>query len=63
MDALKRSDDMEHFKGRIFLSRFEAGQALTLAKEAPRSKSTAGKDGARRTSAPIEAVFPPGHAG
>ena len=29
MDALKRSDFMEHFKGRIFLSQFEAVSALT----------------------------------
>lgn len=29
MDALKRSDFMEHFKGRIFLSQFQAVQALS----------------------------------
>lgn len=28
MDALKRSDFFEHFKGRVFLSQFEAVQAL-----------------------------------
>ena len=29
MDALKRSDFMDHFKGRIFLSQFEAVRSLT----------------------------------
>jgi hypothetical protein len=28
MDALKRSDFMEHFKGRVFLSQFEAVSTL-----------------------------------
>ena len=29
MDALKRSDFFDHFKGRVFLSQFEAVQALS----------------------------------
>ncbi len=32
MDALKRSDFMQHFKGRIFLSQFEAFTTLSLQK-------------------------------
>ena len=61
MDALKRSDFMEHFKGRIFLSQFEAVQALSSAKEAPRSK-TAGKEGVSHTAQPIKAISPLGQA-
>lgn len=34
MDALKRSDFFEHFKGRVFLSQFEATQALGSGAEA-----------------------------
>jgi len=63
MDALKRSDFMEHFKGRIFLSQFEAVQALSSAKEAPRSASTAGKESAGRSAPPIQTIAPLGHAG
>jgi SulP family sulfate permease len=33
MDALKRSDFFEHFKGRVFLSQFEAVQALGSGRE------------------------------
>ncbi len=33
MDALKRSDFFEHFKGRVFLSQFEAVNALTQGME------------------------------
>ena len=37
MDALRRSDFMEHFKGKIFLSQFEAVRALSDAtKDVPR---------------------------
>jgi hypothetical protein len=62
MDALNRSDFMEHFKGRIFLSQFEAVQALSSAKEAPRSRSTTGKESAGRTAPQIETIAPLGHA-
>jgi SulP family sulfate permease len=48
MDALNRSDFMEHFKGRIFLSQFEAVQALSSAKPASRAQSPAGQAGAAR---------------
>jgi hypothetical protein len=53
---------MEHFKGRIFLSQFEAVQALSSAKEAPRSRSTTGKESAGRTAPQIETIAPLGHA-
>jgi hypothetical protein len=33
MDALKRSEFFEHFKGRVFLSQFEAVQALGSGRE------------------------------
>ena len=40
MDALKRSDFMEHFKGRVFLSQFEA--VSTLSAEAKYSDASTG---------------------
>ncbi len=40
MDALKRSDFFEHFKGRVFLSQFEAVRALGAAPEAAAMAST-----------------------
>jgi SulP family sulfate permease len=33
MDALKRSDFMDHFKGQIFLSQFEAVRALSAERD------------------------------
>jgi SulP family sulfate permease len=62
MDALNRSDFMEHFKGRIFLSQFEAVQALSSGKDAPRSRSTADKESAGRSAPPIDAASPLGRA-
>ncbi|MEN9894450.1 MAG: hypothetical protein RIR97_302 [Pseudomonadota bacterium] len=41
MDALKRSDFLRHFKGRIFLSQYEAAQALSGSKGYPQSLSGA----------------------
>jgi sulfate permease, SulP family len=41
MDALKRSDFLRHFKGRIFLSHYEAAQALSGSKSYPQSLSGA----------------------
>ncbi|NKC31060.1 STAS domain-containing protein [Roseomonas sp. BU-1] len=42
MDALKRSDFFEHFKGRVFLSQFEAVQALGCGAEAGGAVPTGG---------------------
>jgi SulP family sulfate permease len=41
MDALKRSDFFDHFKGRVFLSQFEAIQALSAKKDDPSRGATA----------------------
>jgi SulP family sulfate permease len=45
MDALKRSDFFEHFNGRVFLSQFEAMQALTSARAANFGSSAATRAG------------------
>jgi hypothetical protein len=42
MDALQRSDFMQHFKGRIFLSQFEAFTALSLPEERNLAKLASG---------------------